>query len=767
MNLMRKKNFLICIILLLLLPFISFNNAFINNKDNINDSLSTSQSTTIKIENVTIISDGYNDVYWNDDRSEYPSIATDSSSTVHVVWQDNTEGPWKDSIWDSEIMYAKYVEGVGWSNVTIISDNETYWNIHTSENPSIAVDNSGTVHVVWEDNTNGPWGSNTVIMYTSNDGSGWSNVKAFSGDYGSLNHPDIVVDGFGTIHIVCDGFITDFEIMYFNYTDNLGWSTPVVISDDETNWNDGGSLLPTIAADSLGTIHVAWSDNTEGDWSYDNEIWYTSNSGSGWSNATLISDDNTNWNNGYSFNPSIAVDYSNNVYIVWDDETIQPGGPDVEIMYASYIDGIGWSNATVISDDNTNWNNGYSGSPKITIDNSNRIHVVWYDTTEGFWGYDSEIMYISSDNGINWSNITIISDDETHWNNGFSEFADIIVDELGFIHIVWIDNTVGVWGNDIEIMYTRLENIDTIEPVLDHPNDVVYEEGMVGNSINWTAIDLNPLNYTIFLDTNPIHNGTWISGIPINVSIDGLSAGSYTYTLEVADISGNNATDSVNVLVTPPAIPSLSNPNNIEFEQGISGYNISWIATDISPYNYTITRDGIFVENGTWTSNSPIEIEIDGLPADSYTYIIIVEDLLGNNNTDSVDVLIWPAADPVLNLPLTIGYTEGETGNNISWYAIDLTPGTYTITRNGSSVDSGTWISNTEYNTNIDGLESGIYLYTITVSDQLGRTDTGSVLVTVSPTSNGDNKIPFGNSWILFSSITIIGLIISIKKRKL
>ena len=74
-------------------------------------------------------------------------------------------------------------------------------------------------------------------------------------------------------------------------------------------------------------------------------------------------------------------------------------------MYANCINGIKWSNATVISDkweDGSEWNTGNSGGARIDINGSN-IHVVWYDDTDGIWGDDLEIMYtivtLTSGNG--------------------------------------------------------------------------------------------------------------------------------------------------------------------------------------------------------------------------------------------------------------------------------------------------------------------------------------------------------------------------------
>jgi hypothetical protein len=114
--------------------------------------------------NAPIISDGFNDIFWNDGESQNPSLAVSDDGTVHVVWDDDVTGSWGT---DREILYAKYVSGSGWSNVSVISDGfeGTYWNTGFSLESSIAVSMEANIHVAWDDNTAGPWGSDFEIMY--------------------------------------------------------------------------------------------------------------------------------------------------------------------------------------------------------------------------------------------------------------------------------------------------------------------------------------------------------------------------------------------------------------------------------------------------------------------------------------------------------------------------------------------------------------------------------------------------------------------------
>jgi len=182
-------------------------------------------------------------------------------------------------------------------------------------------------------------------------------------------------------------------------------------------------------------------------------------------NTTVISDgfEGTYWNDGFSAIPSIATDNSSNIHVAWHDTTDGPWGSDREIMYVSYSSSVGWSNATVISDGfgGTYWNDGESWFPPIATDNNGNIHVAWEDDTNGPWGSDREIMYVKYSSSVGWSNATVISDGfgGTYWNDGFSDTPSIAADNSGNIHVVWEDDTVGLWGSDTEIMYTLLDGL--------------------------------------------------------------------------------------------------------------------------------------------------------------------------------------------------------------------------------------------------------------------------------------------------------------------
>jgi len=176
---------------------------------------------------------------------------------------------------------------------------------------------------------------------------------------------------------------------HFNAVSN--WSNATVISD-LYGWNLLNSYHPSIAIDSNNNLHVVWDDFTNSEWGTDSEIFYINNTGSGWSNATAISD-LYGWNDGESSYPDIAVDKNNNLHVVWEDDTDGEWGTDKEIFYITYT-GSSWSNATVISD-LYGWNDKDCYHPMVAVDNNDNLHVVWWDYTSGEWGADTEIFYVN------------------------------------------------------------------------------------------------------------------------------------------------------------------------------------------------------------------------------------------------------------------------------------------------------------------------------------------------------------------------------------
>jgi hypothetical protein len=81
------------------------------------------------------------------------------------------------------------------------------------------------------------------------------------------------------------------------------------------------------------------------------------------------------WDPADSSSPSVVVDYSDRIHVVWEDYAPGHG----EIYYKRSTNGGGnWSWAKRLT-----WNSGLSIWPKIAVDSFSDLHLVWEDTSPG------------------------------------------------------------------------------------------------------------------------------------------------------------------------------------------------------------------------------------------------------------------------------------------------------------------------------------------------------------------------------------------------
>jgi len=126
------------------------------------------------------------------------------------------------------------------------------------------------------------------------------------------------------------------------------------------------------------------------------------------------------------------------------------------------------------------------------------------------------------------------------------------------------------YGGEMLVTLTLVEPFDPV--ITNSPDNFTIETGYVGESISWTATDLNPNTYTIVLEGVGIVAGplAWASGVAITYNIPGgYAAGNYTYTITITDKYGNFATDSVAM--------TIIEAETISTTEEIPGYDLSII----------------------------------------------------------------------------------------------------------------------------------------------------------------------------------------------
>ncbi|MHA1732102.1 MAG: hypothetical protein ACTSU5_09165 [Promethearchaeota archaeon] len=96
-------------------------------------------------------------------------------------------------------------------------------------------------------------------------------------------------------------------------------------------------------------------------------------------------------------------------------------------------------------------------------------------------------------------------------------------------------------------------------PAITHPADLSYEENSTGNAIEWTVYDdtARGQSYVVLRNgTSYVETSNWTAGVPVSVPVDGLSPGTWNFTILVSDGLGGQVSDTVIVIVT--ALPTAS-----------------------------------------------------------------------------------------------------------------------------------------------------------------------------------------------------------------
>jgi hypothetical protein len=190
---------------------------------------------------------------WTSGISQHPKLAVDSSGGLQVVWEDNNPGEY-----NYEVYYKKSTNsGNTWSAAKRLS-----WTDGGSFRPVPAAGPSEDLHLVWYDENPTPY---EIYYKKSTDaGDSWAATRRLTFDSGGSEYPSLAVDGSGALHLVWEGL--NGELTYRKSTDSGSTWT----ANQRLTWTTGLSWDPRIVADSSGNLHLVWEDNTPLSW----EIYY-------------------------------------------------------------------------------------------------------------------------------------------------------------------------------------------------------------------------------------------------------------------------------------------------------------------------------------------------------------------------------------------------------------------------------------------------------------------------------------------------------------
>jgi len=346
-----------------------------------------------------------------------PAMVVDSEGSIHVIWSSDV------SKGSSTLLYAK------------IEQNKSIETKSLSEyayNPDMAIFDD-RIHIIWSDYRSLDANYELYYMQLDKNGNIVVNEKRLTHANDKSDYPSIAIDNEGILHVVWEDWRdsysrvigtrpncteqsnSSFNLWSFDlykgegceiyesktlseiYYAKLDENGNKIIDDKRITFKDsfenGLSFRPRTAIDGTSQLHVIWWDrrDTRIDSANDAELYYTRVDLVG---NKLIPDMRVTNAIHDSAWPDLAVDSEGNTHVVWFDNR---RNPHVYEIYKTTIsnDGKKITNDTRISSiiDNT-----AAGWPNIAIDEKDNIHVVWSEVwtlseVEPPLGYKSGIYY--------------------------------------------------------------------------------------------------------------------------------------------------------------------------------------------------------------------------------------------------------------------------------------------------------------------------------------------------------------------------------------
>ncbi len=317
----------------------------------------------------------------NNYTSTNPRIATDSENNLHMVCVDYRHGP-------PEIYYMKLDEK---GNILIDETPITVQDAETSYHVDVACDSNDNVHVIWSDiRDTGPI-SNIELYYEKLDNMGNTLVdelRITHAPHYSL-YPSITVDPSDNLHIVWSEEVNVMSVLqeeiYYTKLDNNG---NTLVNDLALTGQDGEeSLFPDCESDSQGNIHVVWlDDRNETGTTKCQDVYYTKLDNFG---NTLI-DDTKTFVRADHFRPNIVIDSSDQIHLTCGSMPNWKGNIHKQIYYMK-LDNDG---DPIVDEKRLTADVENASHPALHLDSKENIHIVWEDERHE----NTDIYYLKVDN---------------------------------------------------------------------------------------------------------------------------------------------------------------------------------------------------------------------------------------------------------------------------------------------------------------------------------------------------------------------------------
>ncbi|MFN8496858.1 MAG: sialidase family protein [Anaerolineae bacterium] len=368
-------------------------------------------------------------------QSNTPSIAVDPSGVVHVVWTEELAAD------TAPIFYTRFADGAWSSPLDILLSPMG----GVARDPEIRADNDGYLHLVWR----GCGGICYSQAYAPNAGSsqGWSSPANVLPSVASADAPDLIVGPKQRLDMVyATPLGSNSGIYYIHSPDRADtWQEPVAVF---TNPNAERMVSkPRLAVTSDNTLHVVWVESNYPDTFPPIGIRYARSEDGGrtWSEPLSLTD-------GPYDDPAIAIRNDQEIHVVWSGTA----NDRFKFHRWSADRGITWGGA---------WRNtdlgGYQGRPALIVDSDQTLHWIQVGTVSKVGGVDA--LYYSAWTGHEWSPGEVLLKNTASGQNPGNVDASIGLGNQ--IHVVVanpLDVQRGKWQMDV--FYTQKQTDARVLP---------------------------------------------------------------------------------------------------------------------------------------------------------------------------------------------------------------------------------------------------------------------------------------------------------------
>ena len=290
----------------------------------------------------------------------------------------------------------------------------------------------------------------------------------------------------------------------------------------------------------------------------------------------------------------------------------------------------------------------------ITVNNAPNYFIGNYIHGTGFGAFGVEIFGVN----ISFTNNTIIGASEGMYlafgpfftiNNTIIGESSYGIDASGNPGSQIINNsiyspTTAIHGGSGTITGNIIHIIDIIPPTLvSGTTTAQILEFKSSNILSWTANDLAPDKYSIYLNQTLITSGSWQNSVAVQFNTSKIAVGFYNFTMIFNDTSNNKLTITFNLTIIDSTAPVFSSePNyNLPVNVGFPQFDLIWVFSDFSNYTYIVYLNGSIIEtNYGYGSQNIVTLSVYGLNHGVYNYTIVVNDKYGNNNSSTVFVTV-------------------------------------------------------------------------------------------------------------------------------